>query len=198
MTAINHYHTANTAAWEAGLPRDSALIEKGMLQKSPFPIIEKYRARRMDDLLGILSQGADLQRQREAWDLVIESSKMLDMPPHWVMSSFDGVIAQLCNPNLRHAPVHHELSIILSYGNQISYEQVSKAWNGLNSGSKGSQRVALHHLWLESHPMRNSIEPGMLGKGQQLMMALSFPKAQWLDLIPGKFRDMLFSIDLGL
>ncbi|AXH59991.1 hypothetical protein [Pseudomonas amygdali] len=198
MTALRHYRTKETDAWEVNLPSDENTIVEGLLKKSPFPIIDMVRSRRWDDLLLMLCQGADLRLQRRAWTLIAAESKKLDLPPQWLNSGFDTVIAKLCFPHLRFAQTQDNVEQQLRYGKSLSTTQVLRAWNNQGWLSKPSQQIALHHLWLESHPLLMSFSPEMLSEGQIVMMALSDPSPTWRQLMPAKARDTLFSIDLGL
>lgn len=198
MTALKRYRTEKTDAWERDLPDDSGLIVEGLLKKSPYPIIDMVRSRRWDDLVLKLSQGADLQLQRRAWALVAAESKRLALPPQWLNSGFDTVIAKLCFPHLRFAQAQESIEQLLSYGRSVSSTQVLRAWNSQDALTKPLQHIALHHLWLESHPQLMSFSPEMLSEGQVVMMALSDPSPTWRQLLPAKARDTLFSIDLGL
>lgn len=198
MTAFKHYRTEKTVAWEGELPEDSSLIVEGLLKKSAYPIIDMVRSRRWDELVLKLSQGADLRLQRRAWALVAAESKKLDPPPQWLSSGFDTVIAKLCFPRLRFAQAQESIEQLLRYGRSVSSTQVLRAWNSQGAMTKPLQQIALHHLWLESHPQLMSFSPEMLSEGQIVMMALSDPSSTWRQLMPSKARDTLFSIDLGL
>lgn len=198
MTAQHHYRTSQTEAWERELPEDESLIAQGLLKKSPFPIIDLTRSRKNLDLLALLSRGSDLRIQRKAWSIITREASRLNTPPHWVTSGFDEVVTKLCYPNLRLAQAQKDIKWHLMSGRSITCEQVLKAWNQRTSLTMSMQQVAVHHLWLESHPQRETFTPDMLGQGQILMMALSDSSSEWRQLLPAKDRDFLFAIDLGL
>jgi len=198
MTALQHYRTAETMAWEQKLPQDESIIAQGLLKKSPFPIIDLIRSRKNMDLLDLLSRGADLRIQRKAWSIIAREASRLNTRPHWVNSGFDEVVTKLCYPNLSLAQVKKDISWHLLTGKSVTCEQVLKAWNQQTSLSLPMQQVAVHHLWLESHPQRETFTPEMLGKGQILMMALSVRSPEWMQLVPAKARDAVFSVDLGI
>ncbi|MBD8614796.1 hypothetical protein IFT69_13775 [Pseudomonas putida] len=218
MTALNHFRHAETDAWERLLPEDNSIIAQGLLKKSPFPIIDLVRSRKYDELLLKLCLGSDLRIQRKAWSEVAIAATHLSTPPHWLASGFDEVITKLCFPNLRFALVQNDLKCRVKYGRSITCDQVLQAWSRIpdyqpqSSGSKTHegvwdnqtksmrtlQQIALHHLWLESHPQRDIFTPDLLGEGQIVMMAFSEPSSFWRQQLAQKARDILLAVDLGL
>lgn len=199
MTAINRYRSPETESWEQTLPTDESLIALGLREKSPFPIISLMQSP-MDHerLLKMLSQGANLHLQRRAWSIVAVEAARQGFTPSWLCRGFDEAITRICFPNLLFSLVSNELKWQLNYGRSLTADQVLTAWAQQDKLWRASYQIALHHLWLESHPQRDSFTPEMLGEGQILMMALSDPSPHWKNHLPADAREAMLSIDLGL
>lgn len=199
MKAINRYRSPETELWEQALPTDESLIALGLREKSPFPIISHMQSL-MDHelLLKMLSQGANLKLQRRAWSIVAVEAARQGITSSWLSMGFDEAITRICFPNLLFALVPNQLKWQLNYGRSLTTEQVLTAWSQQDKLWRTSYKIALHHLWLESHFQRKGFTPEMLGEGQILMMALSDPSPLWKSHLPANAREAIFSIDLGL
>ncbi|RMT05857.1 hypothetical protein [Pseudomonas amygdali] len=157
MAAINQYRSPETESWEQTLPTDESLIALGLREKSPFPIISLIQSP-MDheQLLKLLSQGANLMLQRRAWSIVAVEAAKQGFTPSWLCKGFDEAITRICFPNLLFSLVSNQLRWQLSYGHSLCAEQVLTAWSQKDKLGRDSYKIALHHLWLESHHPRDA------------------------------------------
>lgn len=197
MYAQKQLRRLQTVTWEQALPDDTAEIALGLHQQSPFPVIGLYRSQRLDQLLEILSLGADLSRQRHAWDVVSDQARRQGKEIHWLKSSFDGVIAQLCFAHLRHTPCRPTWSEMLKWGRIFGPKKVIHAWTS-EGVAQSHQKLRVYQLWLESHPERASLDPEVLSPGQLLMMALAYPGESWRRHVSPDLAEFLLANDLGL